>query len=130
MNVQSERVASLCAELKLHTVAEQYVALAQEAARKELTFSDYLERILKLEAQARQQRTRSMLLRTAGFPAVKSLEEYDFHFATGAPQKQIQALASLSFIERHENIVLLGPSGISFSGTNASRRSNPFLVSV
>ena len=32
-------------------------------------------------------------------------------FATGAPQKQLQSLRSLSFIERNENIVLLGPSG-------------------
>ncbi|HHZ5513084.1 TPA: ATP-binding protein [Escherichia coli] len=33
-------------------------------------------------------------------------EEYDFTFATGAPQKQHQSLRSLSFIERNENIVL------------------------
>ncbi|HID6074022.1 TPA: ATP-binding protein, partial [Escherichia coli] len=32
--------------------------------------------------------------------------------ATGAPQKQLQSLRSLSFIERNENIVLLGPSGV------------------
>ncbi|MGS5872344.1 ATP-binding protein, partial [Escherichia coli] len=36
----------------------------------------------------------------------------DFTFATGAPQKQLQSLRSLSFIERNENIVLLGPSGV------------------
>ena len=36
-----------------------------------------------------------------------------FHpaFATGAPHSQIQELASLGFVERAENIVLLGPSG-------------------
>ena len=44
--------------------------------------------------------------------AVKTFEEYDFTFATGAPQKQLQSLRSLSFIERNENIVLLGPSGV------------------
>ncbi len=43
---------------------------------------------------------------------VKTFEEYDFTFATGAPQKQLQSLRSLSFIERNENIVLLGPSGV------------------
>ena len=112
MNVQSERIASLCNELRLPGVAEQHVVIAQEAARKELTFTDYLERVLKIEIDTRQQRTRQMLMRTASFPVVKTLEEYDFHFATGAPQKQIQALTSLSFIERHENIMLLGPSGV------------------
>ncbi len=49
---------------------------------------------------------------SAAFPAVKTFEEYDFTFATGAPQKQLQSLRSLSFIERNENIVLLGPSGV------------------
>lgn len=48
----------------------------------------------------------------AAFPAVKTSEEYDFTLATGAPQKQLQSLRSLSFIERNENIVLLGPSGV------------------
>ena len=45
------------------------------------------------------------------FPALKTLEAYDFTFATGAPHSQIQELASLGFVERAENIVLLGPSG-------------------
>src|SRR5262245_53411319 len=112
MNVQSERIATLCSDLKLPGIAAQHGVIAQEAARKELTFTDYLERVLKVEADARQQRSRQMLMRTASFPAIKTIEEYDFHFAVGAPQKQIQALTSLSFIERHENIVLLGPSGV------------------
>jgi IstB-like ATP binding protein len=41
-----------------------------------------------------------MLTRTAGFPAQKTLEAYDFAFATGAPCVQIQELASLGFVER------------------------------
>ena len=52
-----------------------------------------------------------MITRMAGFPALKTLEGYDFAFATGAPRSQIQELAALGFVERNENIVLLGPSG-------------------
>ena len=48
---------------------------------------------------------------TAGFPAIKTLEAYDFAFATSAPKSQIQVLASLGLVERAENVVLLGPSG-------------------
>jgi hypothetical protein len=47
----------------------------------------------------------------AGFPAIKTLDDYDYSFAVGAPQKQINELATLRFIERSENAVLLGPSG-------------------
>ena len=43
---------------------------------------------------------------------IKTLDQYDFNFATGAPRKQIMELASLAFIERAENVVFLGPSGV------------------
>ena len=54
----------------------------------------------------------AMLTRIAGFPALKTLESYDFAFASGAPRQQIQELAGLGFVERSENVVLLGPSGV------------------
>jgi DNA replication protein DnaC len=44
-------------------------------------------------------------------PTVKTIESYDFNFATDAPKKQIQELAPLSFTDRSENVVMLGPSG-------------------
>src|SRR5215467_7034506 len=53
-----------------------------------------------------------MFARIAGFPAIKTLDQYDFTFATGAPRKQILELASLAFVERTENVVFLGPSGV------------------
>ena len=112
MNVQAQRIAELCNSLSLPGLATDYDALAQSAAEKECSYSDFLEQCLKTEHRSRQQRTRSVLLKMAGFPSVKQLEDYDYKFAVGAPKKQIQALASLSFIERKENIVLLGPSGV------------------
>jgi len=38
--------------------------------------------------------------------------QYDFNFTPGAPRKQIMELASLAFVERSENVVFLGPSGV------------------
>jgi DNA replication protein DnaC len=112
MNLQIERMNSLCENLGLSGLNTEYEALAQVASDQEGSYTDYLEQCLQAEQQSRQQRTRSVLLRMAGFPASKSLAGYDFKFAVGAPKKQIEALASLSFIQRKENIVLLGPSGV------------------
>lgn len=53
-----------------------------------------------------------MFSQMAGFPAYKALNSFDFKFATGVPKQQIQELSTLTFIERNENIVLLGPSGV------------------
>jgi DNA replication protein DnaC len=51
------------------------------------------------------------MVKMAGFPLIKTLDEYDFGFAVGAPKKAIKTLADLAFIARKENVVLLGPSG-------------------
>jgi DNA replication protein DnaC len=112
MNLQHERIATLCTKLKLERVAAEWTPLAQEAARNETSYAEFLERLLKIENDARTERQRQMLLKLATLPAVKTLEQYDFGFASGAPRPQIQELASLAFIERAENIVLLGPSGV------------------
>lgn len=53
-----------------------------------------------------------MLAKMAGFPAIQTLEQYDFEFAVGAPRQQLQQLATLAFVERAENVILLGPSGV------------------
>jgi DNA replication protein DnaC len=110
--LQHDRIKTLAAELGLTALPDIYGAIAQGAAkRKDASYAEFLEEVLRAERDARRVRAREMLTRTAGFPAQKTLEAYDFAFATGAPRVQIQELASLGFVERAENIVLLGPSG-------------------
>lgn len=115
MNLQHERIAALCAELKLYRIGGDWSAIAQEAARAEASFGDFVERLLLSETEARGERQRQTLLKLATLPTIKTLEQFDFTFATGAPRAQIQELAALSFIGRAENIVLLGPSGVGKS---------------
>ncbi|MCZ7597370.1 MAG: IS21-like element helper ATPase IstB [Gammaproteobacteria bacterium] len=110
MNLQAERIARLCDALQLHWIGAEYDAVAQSAAGESASFSDFLERILKIELDGRHERARQTLLKLATMPGIKTLEDYDFAFA-GAPKAQIPELSSLAFIERAENIVLLGPSG-------------------
>ena len=109
--LQHEQIQALCDELKLQSVAEQYIDLAQQAANNESSYISFLTDILKIERAARQARSRHTMVKMAGFPGIKTLDEYDFKFATGAPKKTIMTLADLAFIERKENVVLLGPSG-------------------
>lgn len=112
MNLQHDRIAALCAQLKLERVAEHYPHLAQQAVREESSFADFLERLLQHETGFRQNRTRELLTRMACFPAIKTLEDYDFGFSPGVPKAALTELAGLAFIERAENVVLIGPSGI------------------
>ena len=75
-------------------------------------FADFLEKILASELVARDERRASVLLKLATMPAVKTLEQFDWNQASGAPKAQIQELAHLAFVQRAENLVLLGPSGV------------------
>jgi DNA replication protein DnaC len=112
MNLQHERIAALCAKLKLERVAAEWTPLAQDAARNESSYAKFVEQLLTMETDARRERQRQTLLKLATLPPVKTLEQYDFAFASGAPRLQIQELANLAFIERAENVVLLGPAGV------------------
>ena len=112
MNLVDDRIVSLCEALELGQVATEYGAIAQAAANEEASFAEFLERLLKAELDGRHERARQTLLKLATLPALKTLEDYDFGFASGAPKAQIMELGSLAFIERAENVVFLGPSGV------------------
>jgi len=112
MNLQSDRVMALCEELKLTGVSGSFASLATRAVETEQSFVDFLENALIAERDSRRARSAATLVRMAGFPVIKTLEEYDFKFATTAPRRQIEELASLNFAARRENLVFLGPSGV------------------
>jgi DNA replication protein DnaC len=112
MNLQTQRIEHLCEQANVSTIALRYGELAETAAKNEHSYLDYLEALLKAEQQARYTRSRNTLVKMAGFPSLKLLEDYDFQFAVGAPKKLITELSSLSFIDRAENVIFLGPSGV------------------
>lgn len=112
MNLQHERITTLCEYLGLYSTIADYALLAQKAAEKEKSYSDFLEAVLNQEMQGRMQRRQSMLVRMAAFPCIKTLEEFDFTFNPTICRKQIEELATLAFIERGQNILLLGASGL------------------
>jgi len=111
-DLQHQRILELCQELRLSAMPNLYSGIAQSAAAKTASFADFLEETLRAERDARSARAREMFARVAGFPTIKTLDGFDFGFAAGAPRPQIHELASLAFIERAENVVFLGPSGV------------------
>ena len=112
MNLQDERIADACRQLGLYTIPQSWPLIAQSHLEQDKTYGDFTEHLLAEELKAKTQRTRAALLKFAGFPHIKILEEYDFKFASSAPKAQLHELAGLSFIHRKENVVLLGPSGV------------------
>lgn len=93
MNLQNERIGQFCKQLELERVLSEYAAAAQTAVRDEAGFADFLESVLRAEADYRAERTRQMLAKLAGFPTVKTLDAFDFGFAVGVPRDRTQRAA-------------------------------------
>ena len=80
---QHERIQTICDQLKLQAIQGCYADLAETAATNETSYIDYLEEILKAENAMRQGRSRHTLAKLAGFPAIKTLEEWLFVISSG-----------------------------------------------
>src|SRR5258708_1797139 len=98
--------------LGLTKMVHGYKALSEQTAQKNLPYCDFLEQVLQSEANVRKERNVKVRPQLGGFPALKRLEQFDFKFPTSIDEKKIRELASLRFLERHENAVFLGPPGV------------------
>jgi DNA replication protein DnaC len=107
-----DNIRILCSELKLPTTSQIYHTVASTASKENWTYTQFLNEILQVEVTNRLEKSKKILTKFASFPAIKTLEEFDYNFTVGVNSKQINELASLEFVRRCENIILLGQSGV------------------
>ena len=98
-------------KLELPTVLREYEKLARQCAAENVDHVRYLVRLIELELLAREARTIERRIRDARFPAIKSLETFDFDAIPSLNKKLVLDLARCEFVARRENVVALGPSG-------------------
>jgi DNA replication protein DnaC len=110
-NPQLARIAEHLQRLKLLKVYERLEALLQEASAQEVTYADFLDRLLTEEVAAKVEKHVTMRTVMARFPYRKTLESFDFGFQPSVDRKKLQELATGRFIEYGENVVFLGPPG-------------------
>ena len=72
---------------------------------------DYLLRLAELELIDRHQRMVERRIRAARFPAVKSLDTFDFLAIPSVNKVLVMELARCEYIERRENVIAVGNSG-------------------
>lgn len=106
-----EKIAEYCKTLRLAGIIKNYAAIADAVSKNQESYSEFLLKLLEAEASERTERSKKTVLRFAGFPVIKTLEMFDFA-SSGINKAQITELSSLKFIERAENVILVGPSGV------------------
>jgi DNA replication protein DnaC len=112
MSAQIERIQDVMQRLRLVRTAEQLTTLLEEASKKELSYSDFLEELFLRESSAKAERHTAMRTAMARFPFQKSLESFDFRFQPSLDPKQIRELSTCRFIADGDNLLLLGPPGV------------------
>ena len=77
-----------------------------------LSFTEGLLKLSNYEVDFKEQNASRSMIKAAAFPFVKELKDYDFSFQPSVNEQEMRELASLGFLEKNENIVFLGPSGV------------------
>jgi DNA replication protein DnaC len=104
-------LSELCTKLKFEHLPAQLDTLCEQAAKRELNLRDFLGEALAAEWQGRRLKGVERGLRLARFPYIKTLEQFDFSFQPSIDRKLVRELAGLGFVERGDNLLLLGPPG-------------------
>ena len=107
----SSEVSFLTRALKAPTLRGAVPRLAERARAESWTHEEFLVACLQREVSARESHGGEGRIRSARFPARKSLEEFDFDHARGLKRDLIAHLGTLDFVTGRENVVFLGPPG-------------------
>ena len=97
--------------LKLPTILREYDKVARECAAEGVEHTRYLLRLTELELIERERRMVERRIREAHFPAVKSLDSFEFAALPGLNKVLVRELARCEYISRRENVITVGNSG-------------------
>ena len=109
-DVASE-IAYLTRALKAPTLGGAVARLAERARTENWTHEEFLAACLQREVAARESHGGEGRIRSARFPARKSLEDFDFDHQRSLKRDTIAHLGTLDFVTGKQNVVFLGPPG-------------------
>jgi len=98
--------------IRLSGMAQNLQVRLQEARANDLDYLLFLQNLVEDELARRRERLLNRRLKQAGFPFLRTLDEFDFGFNPSLDRRLIKELGRGGFIARHENVLLLGPPGV------------------
>jgi DNA replication protein DnaC len=108
---RTSELAHLFRAMKAPAAARALPKLADRAREEEWSYERFAEALLSTEQSSREAHGGEGRIRSARFPARKTLEEFDFTFQRSVRKQVIEHLGQLDFLHARENVVLLGPPG-------------------
>ena len=108
----SSQIAYLTRVLKMPTIGRTWEEIATQARDEGWSHAEYLAGVLERQAADRESAGSMMRIRTAHFPAIKTLEDFNYDHLPSLRRDLLAHLATSTFVAKAENVVLLGPPGI------------------
>lgn len=112
MTPSHERLLAHLTRLKLVHVRDILDSLLEDAAKRELSYADFLDGLLCAEVQSKQDKRIRMGRLIAHFPYQRTLEQFDFVAQPSIDPKVVREISTCRFIDSAENVMLLGPPGV------------------
>jgi DNA replication protein DnaC len=97
-------------QLKLPTVS-RYEEVLRQAEEQGWGYEQFLCELMSREVEQRQLNQQARRMRAARFPLKKSLDDFDFKNLPHVEEAVVWQLATGEFIDRHENIIMIGNPG-------------------
>lgn len=110
-----DELVPLLKKLRLSGVLQSLELRLREAADDNLSQEEFLYRLIKDEVERRDAKQLDQRVRRANFEHQKTLEDFDFHFNPQVPKAKVLDLATCTYVERRENVLLLGQTGVGKS---------------
>jgi len=113
-------LAYLTRVLKTPTIGRCWEELADQARDETWSHEEYLAAVLQRQVAERESAGTTMRIRTAHFPAVKTIEDFNLDHLPSLRRDVLAHLATGTFVAKTDNVILLGPRSPSPSTVTSS----------
>ena len=107
-----DRLRAMLADLKMPGALEAVDGILSDADGGTISAAEAIEQLLNAQIVLRNNRRLQTAMRSSRRPAVKTLDQFDFAFQPSIKREQVESLHELGFLDRGENVILLGPPGV------------------
>jgi len=107
-----ERLSDNLTRLRLPRMRAILPEMIKAAEMDSWSYLTLLDRLFEEEVVQKDQRRIEIALKSSGLPYVKTIDEFDFAFQVGVNRQQVMNLFDLTFLDRKENVLFLGPPGV------------------
>ncbi|HCZ0994610.1 TPA: ATP-binding protein, partial [Staphylococcus aureus] len=98
--------------LKMNQMINHLDDVIDFSIKNNLSFIDTLIKLSDYEIEIKEKNLIESMVKVAAFPFKKEISDFDFNFQPSINQQEIWDFTDLRFIEKYQNIVFLGSSGV------------------